>query len=599
MFFCGTPEGGGTCMFRGSLQSAADGLRFFEEESGGGGGGGGGGLHTTSLILNSDPGTDTGSGSISSSEGEFNFAFNSAQFCRDDGTTESCFDRDADVGEYSTWRYGTYNANGTRLEVTNPGFPVKFEYDEATGPNAGHKVFYGFWSFWGLWLPDTALANLANGTLTRRVGEADVPLTTEKHGGKLWKLTRTVATLDDLKNVSMMFWSQQTVGSLPAGNYEVKWNGSSLQAVSKHVCDGDGCHPQPLQPNVEIDADDLRTANQRALPVFFQAGGGNGMVNVPDAGAFVGSTDVFYRTRDMVKPDAPDLNLDCVNQCLLSGSALETALGNAQSPYTGSWGPASVVQAYTFSGGDLSHDGHGGALVDASGIDGDDMGANYRQGLNSGAMIEHANLSEVRCDMDGTPNTVGAYYCPSQVEKAEVIYQWETGPNQWNQYFGAIGVTIDPPKMLNLAAHYTSPSDSANTIFGGAAGDYHGNNLQLQFSGFGELQGVPGNCVSPETNASAPCTQHTRWVPAFNLKDGAGVSDGSATYFVRYLERELRLTTVARDGGSPTVPTNGSLTLPTSDLISVNAMTQIGSIPNEADVPSKPAVIDGTVQATD
>ena len=63
----------------------------------------------------------------------------------------------------------------------------------------------------------------------------------------------------------------------------------------------------------------------------------------------------------------------------------------------------------------------------------------------------------------------------------------------------------------------------------------------MQFSGFGELQGVPGHCVNPDTNAEVPCGQNLRWVPAFDIVDGTSVTGGGATYFVKFLECELRL----------------------------------------------------------
>lgn len=593
MYFCGKPDGvpdahgGGIedCMFRGALKSTEDGISFFEYEADHGHG-----AQTTSLALNSDPDNDTGNGRISGTEGggsyNYRFAYNSGQFCRDDGTTESCFDRDSDAGEYSTWRYGTYNADGSRLEVANPGFSVKFVH--------GENTYYGYWSFWGLWLPESALANLAQGTLTRRVGDADVTLATEKHGGKLWKLSRVEATLDEVRNVSMMFWSPQSVGGLqPGTNYELKWNGTVLQAVGMNVCGESGCSPQPLGSPIGITAADLRNAHINALPVFFQAGGSNGTVDVPDTGEFAPGTEVFYRVREVAKPGDPTLQLDCVSQCLLSGSALTAALAAGQQPFVGGWGPTTTRYSYTFAGGDLTDDGNAHAVVDASGVPKDQMGG-YMWGVNSGAMVAHADLVDVRCDSNGTPNTAGSHYCPNLVDKAEVIYQWETGPNQWNQYFGAVGVTIDPPKSLTLNAHYVAPNDAANTVFGGAAPSYEGNLLQLQFSGFGELQGIPGGCVDPDTNATVACSQDTRWVPAFNIADGARVSDGTAGYFVRYLEREMRLATVTRDGGSPTLP-SGSLTLPDATLITINARERItDDVPEPAD--PAPAVIDGTVQ---
>jgi len=587
MYFCGTPEGGGTCMFSGALKSDSSGLSFYQAE----------GSDLTRLKLQSNPTSDAGQGRVSgvdhSGSYAYNFAYDSSQFRRDDGTTDACFARDTAAGDYSTWRYGTYLSSGERLELDNPGFPVKYEYSGAT--------YYGLWSFWGLWLPESAMDNiqLGHGTLTRRVGSSDVPLTIEKHNGKLWKLERNTSSLDEFKNVPMMFWTPNTMGSLQAGhNYELKWDGSTLQAVGEQVCSGGQCAPQALSPAVTLNAATLSASNVKALPIFFPSGGGNGTISVPGSGAFAGSNAVYYRTRTVVSPSDPTVQLDCVNQCLKSGSDLVSALtatptqGN---PYTGTWGPTTTLASYTFTAGDLTHDNNANAAVDASGVDKGDM-RSYQWGLSSGNMVDHADINSVKCDSDGTPNTSGTHYCPGLVDQAAVIYQWETGPNQWNQYFGAAGVTIDPPKSLSLGAHYVNGNPgSLNNIRGSAAADYHGNTVQLQFGGFGELQGVPGGCVNPDDNSAVSCDQNTRWVPAFDILDGTSVTDGSTSYFVRYLERELRLGSLTCTGGSPSLSSAAALTLPDSTTVDVNARTTLGTEPTPAS--AKPAVIDGLVQS--
>lgn len=586
MYFCGTPDGGSTCVFSGSLKSDSSGLSFYQDES----------SDITSLKLQNNPSNDTGLGRVSGVDGSgsyaYNFAYDASQFRRDDGTTDACFARDKTVGDYSTWRYGTYQSDGTRLEVDNPGFPVKYEYNSAT--------YYGFWSFWGLWLPDSAMADIAanHGVLTRHVGEADLALTIDKHPGKLWKLTRNTASLDALKNVSMMFWTPNTMGSLQAGhNYELKWNGALLQAVGEQVCSSGSCSPQVLSPAVTLDAPTLISGNVKALSIFFPSGGGNGTISVPATGAFNGADAVYYRSRTVVSPSATTLSLDCVTQCLTSGATLTTALTSSPqgNPYTGTWGPTQTLSSYTFTSGELTHDNNSGAAVDATSVAKDDMG-NYQWGLTSGNMVSHADVASVKCDSDGTTNPSGTYYCPGLVDQAPEIYQWETGPNQWNQYFGAVGVTIDPPKALSLAAHYVNGNPGGlNNIRGNAAADYHGNTVQLQFGGFGELQGIPGGCVNPDDNSAAACNQNTRWVPAFDILDGTAVSDGSTNFYVKFLERELRLGSLTCTGGSPSLTNASALTLPTTALVDVNARTTLGAEPTPAS--AKPAVIDGLVQS--
>ena len=590
--YCGTPADAptGPCAMKGMLRSDANGLSFYEDESGGGGGGGGGG--ETKLVLQTNS-TDTGSGQMTGTDGgspyAYQFAYNSDYFRRSDGTVDACFSRDKAQADYSTWRYGTYKQDGSRLDSDHPGFPVKYVN--------GSNTYYGFWSFWGLWLPDSAMATVgASGTLTRRNGTSDETLTVVKRGGKLWKLTRQAATLDDFKNVPMMYWATNNIGSgasqLQQGsNYELQWDGTHLLATGKQVCSSDGCQPQPLSPQIELQAADFRTAGARVLPVFFPSGGGNGAINLTASGEFAGTNVLAYRVREMVAPGASDApsSLVCLGMCPKSGTALTSAFASSPAaPFlTQSWSPvvSGSAKTYTYSDGMLSD---GGGNVDGSSISGG-LGQ-YQGGLTSGSLVSASDLSSLRCDPDGTPNTSGTHLCPSLVDTAAVSYQWETGPNQWNQYFGASGITIDPPKSLAFAVTGTNIR-SANKA------RYVGNTLQLQFSGFGELQGIPGNCVDPDTNAPAACGQNVRYVPAFDIVDGATVVQGSNTYYVKYLERELRLgqlTGAAATTCKAAVSLPSTLTLPGASSLTVNPVTMLGAMPTLTT--TKPAVIDGIVQ---
>lgn len=607
MYFCGEPEGmPGTCMFKGSLKSDASGLSFYQEESNGGGGGG---PSLTQLKLQSDPANDAGSGAISGSENgsaySYLFAFDSANFRRkEDANADVCFDRNKLNGHSSTWRYGTYNSDGSRLDIGNPGFPVKYVN--------GSDSYYGFWSFWGLWLPDSAMSEIAqgNGSLTRRVGESDVVITPVQKGGKLWKLTRHDGTLDDFRNVSMMYWSPNAIGVVDANNtpapantsYELQWDGSQLNAIGYQQCDQNGCAPRALFSPVALDAAALSANHVLSLPIFFPSGGGNGGINVPTGHAFVGTDTVSYRTREVVDPGAADIGLNCVTMCPKTGSNLVSDVGSppvatlANAPFkdSGAWGPSASSYTYTYHAGMLND---GTADADASIASKAGMGAN-QWGLNSGSMVADADLSSVKCDSNGAPNPSGNFYCSSLIEQASTIYQWETGPNQWNKFFGAAGVTIDPPKVLTLnAVHTPGNTGGLNNIKGAQADNYNGNKVQLQFSGFGELQGIPGSCVSPDTNAPTACGPSARWVPAFDMIDGTSVTDSTpSTFYVKYLERELRLGKVncGTVSNTLTLTAASGLTLPTSALVDVNARTALGTEATPAS--TKPSVIDGIVQ---
>ena len=569
------------CKFNGVLTSDVNGLSFYETSQEGIQ------SQTTKLALQAAS-TDDGQGRVQGAENgnpfDFSFAYNADNFRRSDGTVDGCFARDKAVADYSTWRYGAYNEDGSRLDASNPGFPVKYVN--------GDSNYFGFWGFWGLWLPESALATLGtSGTLTRRVGNEDQALTVVKRGGKLWKQVRQVSTLGAFKSVSMMYWVSNPVGSLQRGsNYELQWDGTRLVAIGTQSCSQNGCSQQAISPPLEVTAADFRTAGVRMLPIFFPSGGGNGAVRVPETGAFDADSVLAFRTRSLVAPDASDApsTLVCLNNCLAGDLAGAFATQPPQPFLAQSWAPVIAPPEYQFSNGMLSLLG---VDVDASALDKNSMGP-FGGGVNSGAMVVDADLAAVRCDVNGTPNTAGSRICPGLADHAAVTYQWETGPHQWNQYFGAVGVVIDPPKQLALAAN-------AGTIRAADIARYDGTTVQLQFSGFGELQGVPGQCVNPDTNAEAACGQNVRWVPAFDIRDGASVTGGSSTYYVKYLERELRLAKLTGSAetsckASLSLGSAAALALPDASSITVDPVLTNGEEPTPAN--PKPAVIDGILQ---
>ena len=581
--YCGQQAGASPsspCLMRGVLRSDDAGLSFYESEMGGG---------ETRLVLQASS-QDVGAGQMSGVDGaayQYSFAYDANNFRRSDGSVDACFSRDKANAEYSTWRYGTYNQDGSRLNLANPGFPVKYVN--------GSETYHGFWSFWGLWLPDTALATVGStGTLSRRVGNADQTLSVGKSGGKLWKLTRQDSTLTAFKNIPMTFWAPANIGSqLQAGsNYELQWDGTDLLATRRQVCSPSGCQQQAIFPAVALQASDFREAAVRVLQVFFPSGGGNGAIRIDPSAAFSNSTVLSLRLRSVVTPGASDApsSLVCLGMCPKAGAALTTAFsGGSPTPFLSqSWAPvlAGSATSYGYANGMLTS---GGSDVDGSGIPLGSM-RQYSGGIVSGSMVSSTDLSAVSCDVGGAQNPSGAYLCPYLADRADVVYQWETGPNKWNQFFGAAGVTIDPPKSMSFAV---TPSNirSANPAL------FAGNTLQLQFSGFGELHGIPGHCVNPDTNARTQCVQGARYVPAFDIVDGSVVSEGASSYYVKFLERELRLSKLSGASAAAckaALPLPADLTLPGASSLTVDPVTTIGTMPAAAN--QKPAVIDGIVQ---
>ena len=83
-------------------------------------------------------------------------------------------------------------------------------------------------------------------------------------------------------------------------------------------------------------------------------------------------------------------------------------------------------------------------------------------------------------------------------------------------------------------------------------------------------------------------------MPAFDILDGSVVSDDSTNYYVKFLERELRLGKMSSCSAAPSLTAASALTLPTAALVDVNARTTLGTEPTPTS--NKPAVIDGLVQ---
>ena len=54
--------------------------------------------------------------------------------------------------------------------------------------------------------------------------------------------------------------------------------------------------------------------------------------------------------------------------------------------------------------------------------------------------------------------------------------------------------------------------------------------ILLQFDGFGNLQGIPGNCVNPTDNSPEDCgTAGANYLPAFSIPDGTTMKLPSLT----------------------------------------------------------------------
>ena len=208
----------------------------------------------------------------------------------------------------------------------------------------------------------------------------------------------------------------------------------------------------------------------------------------------------------------------------------------------------------------------------------------FQWGFMSGPLFDptSANLALLACDWD--VNQMCGWKAWSVLP---VFYTWETGPNQWNQFTALQGpspattiVKFDPP----LQVTYTHSQTNA------AKPDikYNGVKFYMDYSGFGELHGVPGVCVDMDSGQPVSCGPNTRWVPEFMIPAEAEMVNGSATYYVKPLEKEQRMSKVAESSCSALTIT--SYTLPD---ISLWVDPALGTEPT---ITGAPAVVGGVVQ---
>ena len=597
--YCGKGSASG-CLMNGYLDGSATGISYFETESGDG-------TNTTALRLTM-AGADSGSGALQMSQSgqqvAYTFGYNDSYFRRFDGTSDQCFSRladDPDTG-MSVWRYGLYDASTGDRVTRQSGFPI--EYAAPDG-----KTYNGQIGYYGLWLPSEASGQITNGATVQRVQyvpdhePTKTPYSLVKADGRLMKYTkktRTLAAADQIKfNVFVFDVNGFFDGAVGNRQYEMYWDDAAgaFKVSGTMECGNNGCQTQ-----------DIAGGEKTVQAAFFATQGGvrgwsqslGGEVFIPLAGVTgavdSSSVNVIYRVQDLVYPAQMPASLYCLRECPTAATlASYFAPGSADaSPFVAStynrWQPAGadgVVSYTTDSSSALLRDGANAAVVftDSSALQ---SRPQYQSGIRTGRLF--TALADAQCS--GSISQ----YCDQKVDELEVYYQWETGPNQWNQFAavknaaGAV-VAFDAP----LQVSYSVPT-------GAKYGQYAGKSIVLQYGGFGELWGIPGSCVSRLTNEHVSCdTQDSRYVPAFVIPfdDVLGrVTDGGTTYLAKWLDREIRFarkdTSVCNAAG---VSLPSALSLPNaSGLQNPSDPASAIYIGEKPVVTDSPRVIDGDVK---
>jgi len=566
--YCGRSPADPNCLFNGFLDGTAAGVSYFEREQGDGGSG------TKALRLTTSSAT-SGAGTLHMEDPNnsttFSFAYDADYYRRSDGGGDQCFARDArdPATGLAVWRYGLYDSvTGARVERSS-GFPIEFT-------NAGTR-YQGYLGYYGLSLPPAAQSLLVNGSTVEKVDYSSgntptrTPFTVVKSAGKLTKYTRHSRTLQDIDQIRFTTFvgneaSGFFVGAQANVQYELYWDDAAgdFKVTAQTSCGQNGCSTQPLNSVQSVPA--TFWAARGGIQAYSQQLGGEMFVNLQGVGSPVDSpmVQVSYRSQEVVYPAQLPAALHCVRDCPTAASMAAYFGGGTpvNSPFVlataNNFQPLPAIDVITYGSDAASAvllDGAAAAVVLEVSGEALQNSPQYRNGLRTGKLFE--NLGDAECDLgSGT-------YCEWRVNNLDVYYQWETGPNQYNQFAAvkdASGefVNLDPPLQVNFQVPQ-----------GASYGQYAGKNLVLQYGGFGDLWGLPGICVSPQTNQEVPCDGgDVRYVPSFVIPydtTSGKVTVGGTTYLVKWLEREIRF---ARknlsfcDGAGLTVPSN--LTLPTA-----------------------------------
>lgn len=621
--YCGKASPGGSCLMNGYMQAGNGTLSYYEVDAGGGGGGGGN--QTTALQLTSI-GTSSGSGSLNAPDDQggqvaFDFAYDQNYFLRSRNGSQQCFSRDATAPGtgISVWQYGLYDAStGNRIN-RNSGFPIQFTASDG-------KTYQGYIGYYGLNSQPGAPAP-ADGSTVQKIDYSNGSATTATYkvianGGRLTRFTKQATTLKDIDQIRFNAFVNNVNGSgLPDANtqYAMYWDEATQKFIvtGEMQCGFNGCQTGPLSNNAASVSVDPSFWSASGLQGWSQSlGGGDLFIALNSAGSPMDTTAVVYHTQDLVYPgDTVPAALYCVNNCPTAVS-LQTYFRQASgspvaSPYLSStynnFQPSSGAVSYAVDTSGTLVDSNQTQVVDTTASDYQNY-PQYQQGVMSGRLV--GNLTDLQCGTNGGQ----PQYCDWVAQgNAQVYYQWQTGPNTWDQFTAVKDnsgnvIKFDPPLNVNFKVPANKSGSGANGL---PYGVYAGSTLVLQYADFGDLWGIPGNCVSLTSNQAINCNEaQARYVPSFAIPyDGTGASqDGvvttsangaQTTYLVKWLNREIRFASepVNTCTSAPESLHVTPATLPTSaglkDPSSASSPVYNGVEPT---VTSAPRVIQGVVE---
>jgi len=562
----GTPS---TRHMRGVITATATTLTFAESFSQGGRSG------STLMALTGDSTTGSGVVSVPNQAGGaskvFTFGYNGTNFCRSDGTTEKCFDRLATSANTPVWRYGVYTAAGARYDLASPGFSIK----DASGN-------YGFASYWGVWLPTPP----ATGDTLTNAATAGTTYTALKTTGVLVKYTKVQKTLNEIAKIPFNFMTQAGASGLAINgltantSYEAYWDDvvTNFVITGTQSCGNTGCFITQVSPTISLTPTQMNTATSptgmpsNGIQGWSQALGGN--LTIPTTTLTNGTpatltNGVAYFTQANVLPGDATVptTLKCVRNCATAATLASN--GQPYAPFTtgtNNWGntlTADVV-TYTWDPATYTLSEPGGAIASTS-IVANLVGTQYNWGIQSGALVAAADLAGLECW------TASGTYCDFKASSLSSYYVFTTGTQQSNtstflKKADNTYVTFDPPQ----SASFTVPTNTSGST---PYGTFAGSVMNLQFMGFGQLQGIPGKCFNPVDNTETSCGPNTKYVPAFAIPSDINgkVTIAGTDYFVKWLEREINFKVVSGTSASLGITLGNIASLPAAPVLTGDA----------------------------
>jgi hypothetical protein len=297
--------------------------------------------------------------------------------------------------------------------------------------------------------------------------------------------------------------------------------------------------------------------------------------------------------------------LACFDNCPQAADANGIDPTVSPLPFHPNWdtnNATSIRNDYTFSSSNmLLMEGLNPVILSSPSAD-----QNHEWGVSTGALFEPtaANLAVLDCnwDRDNDPSTpVGSppQICGWKAGELSEFYNWETGPNSWNQLYilkdsNNESVRFDPP----LQVKYTHAQNNINA----PDRKYNGATFYLEYNGFGNLSGIPGVCVNIDTGeVGVSCGPDTWWVPEFLIPstqaDGSLTEvyydDAATPLLIKPLQIEQRMIDVGVAVCNSVVPE--PLTTETYPLSDMHEWRE-PALGNPPRITSAPKVIGGVLQ---